>query len=246
MEEKMGEKIEKIEKIDKLDSKISIDPIGSMEETDAVAKSKFDSAMAKAEFGWEQNQAARAAKVEAPSNDAVTRPSLIEEISFSEKKIQRLQPATIEQITAQAEDLRSKIQPAIEQIDNAVKTNPDARIGPVAEAQLSQRLVHIDSSLRSVTTKLGVIEVGAKPGQEIVSSENPLVKFDSYLTTSDHKLQTILGEVRALDITNNRLTPEKLLAVQIKLGFVQQELEFFSNVLNKSLEAIKTTMNVQI
>jgi len=103
--------------------------------------------------------------------------------------------------------------------------------------------VHIDSSLRTAVGKVGV-EVTDQTVKPL--TPNPMVTFLNYLTTSDHKLSTLISEVKALDISKNRLTPEKLLAVQIKLGFVQQELEFFTNILNKALESIKTTMNVQI
>jgi len=44
----------------------------------------------------------------------------------------------------------------------------------------------------------------------------------------------------------DKLTAGRLLAVQVKLSFVQQELEFFTNVLNKALESTKTIMNIQV
>lgn len=242
MEEKMGEKIEKIEKIDKVGAQLHVEATTGEQEIEALAsKSKFDAAIAKAELNWDK---AQTAKIEPIAKEAVTRPSLIEEISFSEKKIQRLEPASIEQITAQAEDLRGALKQPIAQLDGALKENPNTKISPVYEAQLSQRLVHIDSSLRSAIGKVGGVEVVSS--QVSGPNTNPLVKFVNYLTTSDHKLQSLIGEVRSLDLSKQRLTPEKLLAVQIKLNFVQQELEFFTNILNKSLEAIKTTMNVQI
>jgi len=242
MEEQMGGKIEKIEKIEKLDPKAKTEAVVQGQELiDEPSKNKFDAAISKAELNWQINQAAVTA---APAQETVNKASLIEEISFNEQKIQRLQPATIEQITAQAEDLRGAIKPPIEQLDSALKDNPQTKVSPVYEAQLSQRLVHIDSSLRAAAGKVGA-EVGA--AQPVSGpAANPLVKFMTYLTASDQKLQNLLGEVKALDIGKQRLTPEKLLAVQIKLGFVQQELEFFTNILNKALEAVKTTMNVQI
>lgn len=240
MEEQMGGKIEKIEKIEKLDPKAKTEAVVQGQEAiDEPSKTKFDAAITKAELNWQANQPQAAV----PATDAVKRTSLIEELQLSEQKIQRLQPASIEQITAQAEDLRGAIKPSIEKLETTLQENPQAKLSPVYEAQLSQRLVHIDSSLRSAVGSVGA-EVGAKPAA--APSTNPLVKFMSYLTTSDRKLQNLLGEVKALDVTNKRLTPEKLLAIQIKLGFVQQELEFFTNVLNKALEAVKTTMNVQI
>jgi hypothetical protein len=37
-----------------------------------------------------------------------------------------------------------------------------------------------------------------------------------------------------------------MLAMQVKVGFVQQEMEFFTGMLNKALESTKTLMNVQV
>ena len=242
MEEQMGKKVDKIGKIEQLDPKLKIEStVQGQELIDEPSKTKFDAAVSKAEFNWQVGHATAAPAVSA--QESIKKTSLIEEMGFSQQKIQRLQPASIDQITAQAEDLRGAIKPPLEQLSSTLQENPQAKVSPVYESQLSQRLVHIDSSLRSAVGKVGV-EVGAPPATG--SATNPLVKFMSYLTASDQKLQNLLGEVKALDATNERLTPEKLLAVQIKLGFVQQELEFFTNVLNKALEAVKTTMNVQI
>jgi len=244
MEEKMGEKVEKIGKIERLDPKAQIaDVTDAQDIAELESRSKFDAAITKAERNWDHSQAASITQVNSTQETAVTRPSLIEDISFSEKKIQRLQPASIDQITAQAEDLRSAMQEPITKLTAAVENSPQGKISPIYEAQLGQRLVHIDSSLRTAVGKVGV-EVTDQTVKPL--TPNHMVTSLNYLTTSDHQLSTLISEVKALDISKNRLTPEKLLAVQIKLGFVQQELEFFTNILNKALESIKTTMNVQI
>jgi len=103
MEEKMGEKVEKIGKIERLDPKAQIaDVTDAQDIAELESRSKFDAAITKAERNWDHSQAASITQVNSTQETAVTRPSLIEDISFSEKKIQRLQPASIDQITAQA------------------------------------------------------------------------------------------------------------------------------------------------
>lgn len=42
------------------------------------------------------------------------------------------------------------------------------------------------------------------------------------------------------------ISTANMMAIQIKVQQVQQELEFFSNLLNQAMQASKTLMNVQV
>jgi len=44
----------------------------------------------------------------------------------------------------------------------------------------------------------------------------------------------------------NQLSPATMLLIQIKVGYIQQEIELFTSMLNKALESTKTIMNVQV
>lgn len=250
MKEEMGEKIEKIQKIEQLDPKAKTDAVAQSQELiDSPEKTKFDAAISKADLNWQINQATQLQAAQIQETEQVTatkKTSLIDEISQSQQKIQQLQPASIDQITAQAEDLRGAIKPKIEQIQSTLADNPDTKIRPDYEAQLSSKLIHIDTSLKAAVSKVGN-EVSASQIEGVGTGQQaPLVKFLNYLTTSDQKLQHLVSDIKGLDVEHKQLTAGQMLTLQIKLGFVQQELEFFSNVLNKALEAVKTTMNVQI
>ena len=247
MEDKTGaEKVFKIEPIDKLSQSVKV--VANVEEISpetTVAKSKFDAAVNRADTHWEQVrlQGTQVATVEAPS-----KPSPIQEMSIAAKKITQLQPASTTQIIGQSQDIKNNLNTSIQTINEQLKTNPDVKISPVYEASLSEKLVHVDSSLKSA---LGITGVEVKGSPAIAptpeASKSPLLKFLGYLTNGDRQLSTIVTEVQSLDGPGGqKLTPAKLLAVQIKLSFVQQELEFFTNVLNKALESTKTIMNVQV
>ena len=103
-------------------------------------------------------------------------------------------------------------------------------------------LEHMDRALRDVSKMVTGVEAGTLVDQE----KPPLVRFLKYLTESDKRLSTAVDEISALDKSKEKLTPQQLMSVQIKLNFIQQELEFFSNALGKGLDALKTIMNVQI
>jgi len=241
MEERMGHehKVLKIEKIEKVEASEAAELTrieGAKAETSS--KTKFDAALAKAEVSYEK----------VPKKEAVIEvqkgPSPIEELSMSAKKIQRLEPANLTRVVSLAEETRQKLQAPIQKIEETLKKEPTAKLSPIHEIPLSERLVHIDATLKSA---LGIAGLEAKPMEKVVGPQaNPLVKFLNYLTHGDRQLSNVAVEIAKLDTAKGEITPAKLLAIQIKLNFVQQEIEFFTNVLNKGLESVKTLMNIQV
>jgi len=246
MNQNMGEEkvIQKIEKIEKLDTSqtVQVDPLLEAQEAIPVSKTKFDEALARADIRWDQT--GPKTNVVVALDNAATRPKPIDELGISSRKVQQLQPVTQTQLIDQAESIQTKLNSSIEKLEEASKANPQLKLPPVQSARLSGHLIHIDTS---ITSALGVSGVEAKKAMPIEpASAHPLGRFLSYLTDSDRKMTTLVSEIQSLNSNDQRMTPAKLLAVQIKLSFVQQELEFFSNVLNKALESTKTIMNVQV
>ena len=92
------------------------------------------------------------------------------------------------------------------------------------------------------------VEVGSSlvSGATAAGEKSPAVRFLSFLTESDRKLGHFVDELNSLQLGGQKLTPDKLFAVQVKLSFIQTEVEFFTATLNKALESTKTLMNVQI
>lgn len=242
---KFEQKIEKIEKIEKVDPTMSTLEVLPAEDVSAAQKVKFDEAVSRVESKWDVANPRAASRTSlVAAEDIAPKLSPIDQMSIGSHKIERLRPVTVDQIVEQADDLRARIQVPIAKIEDVQQTRPDARISPAHDALLTDKLIHVDSSLKTALNKVGV-EVTA---QEIHQNmgQKPLVKFLNMLSNSDRQLYTIVGEISALQGPKAHLTPEKLLAVQIKLSFVTQELEFFTNVLNKALEGTKTVMNVQV
>ncbi len=232
------EKIEKVEKVDPTKSTVEVLPA---EEVSAPHKVKFEEALTRADSKWD-NHNPKTTLVAA--EDPVQKLSPIDQMSIGSHKIERLKPVTVDQIVQQADDLRANIQAPIAKIEDVQQTRPSARISPAHDAILTDKLIHVDSSLKTALNKVGV-EVTAQEIQKNVGQQ-PLVKYLNMLSNSDRQLSSLVGEINSMQNSKERLTPEKLLAVQIKLGFVQSELEFFTNVLNKALEGTKTIMNVQV
>lgn len=236
MEEKAFEKKEigKIEKVESLEQKPKVDATTFIEtEEIAPSKSKFDIAVSRANEAKEQ--------VPTTTKTEGTLLSPIHEMSMGQTK---LEPVTFEKINDTTLAIQDKITSSTNALQNDLQRYPDIKITPAAEMALQEKLVHTDSTLRSAL-KLAGAEATSLTPPTAKAGVNPLVNFLSYLTHSDKQMKSLMKETARLG-EDPKVTPGKLIAIQIKLNFVQQEIEFFSSALNKALESAKTIMNVQI
>jgi len=202
---------------------------------DGPSKAKFDAALERADTS----------KIERRQDIAST-----ENVSLEAKKASLLDLATKatsegskitptpKTLSDQAADLRSQLQRPRAVLLDAGNVPFDAK----TTTTLSGHIEHMDRALRDATK----LATGVETGTQISPEKPPAIRFLSYLTESDKHLSNLVTEINAMEASRSKLTPAKMLALQIKLGFVQQELEFFTSVLNKGLEATKTIMNVQI
>ena len=211
-------------------------------ESEGPLKVKFDEAVARADpTKVELRSTPVAAEV------AVTeakKPSLMEmatKIATEPTKV----PTTTKTLSAQASDLRRQIERPRAVLIAEVDKNPEVvqNLNPADVDAMAGHLEHIDRGLRDVSSLTTGVETGAVTPP---AGKSPAVRFLSYLTESDRKLGAITDEIKGLQVGQQKLTPAVLFAVQIKLGFIQTELEFFTATLNKALESTKTLMNVQI
>jgi hypothetical protein len=114
--------------------------------------------------------------------------------------------------------------------------------GPVQNL-LKRKLTHIDENLKIALDRAGIEAKDVKP-TNLDGMTNPIERFLGMLTEGQSHLDGLTNQIASLN--SDEIRPADLLAVQVKVNYVQQELEFFTNLLNKSLESTKTLMNVQV
>ncbi|MGR3951894.1 MAG: hypothetical protein QRY74_03145 [Chlamydia sp.] len=232
-EQQLPRKIEPIEGVEPK-GHIQVQEIDTTSSIEAAQKVKFDEALAKAA---EMPRPAQMGQIQATEQIQIAKPSPMDiarqqESGFSSKSIERIQSQALE--TKKAFE-----KPRADLMGNQGRFSS---ISSEAIERMNRHLEHADSSLQKSIQETGRVEVGSLLNQE----KPPLERFLSFLTDGDHRVSSIIEDISKLKMKENRLSPEILLSVQMKLGFVQQELEFFTNVLNKALESTKTIMNVQI
>lgn len=151
----------------------------------------------------------------------------------------------LEEIKKQTHEIVNKMEGAKSQLAQASQANVE--IKPSYQKLLRNHLTHIDDNIRIASSKLneestgGVQAVGNKASGSSVAE-----RFLDMLTRSQHEMNNLQKTVEAASSSGTEMSPGQMLALQIKTNLISQELELFTNLLNKALEATKTIMNVQV
>jgi len=228
------EHIEKIEKIEKLSGSSKADrsetSLAQDEELTRTPPNKeaFDAMMT-----HETSDARRAVDT--------TKTALIDEIGALHRRVNQIGQVSPDQIVSQSKSVIAEI----EQVKSKLGT-PDLELKNSVQSLMQNKLTHMDESLRIALSKAGVEYTPQPPHQVAKASANPIERFLGFLSDGQYQLQTLSQDVQAMSLNGKDFSPASMLAVQIKVGFIQQEIEFFSSLLNKALESTKTIMNVQV
>jgi hypothetical protein len=146
----------------------------------------------------------------------------------------------ISDLIAQSQEAQSKIQALQSGLNR-----PDLRIRPSVQNLMDQKLDGVDNNLQVAMRKAGM--EGQAPSAEAVEGvTNPIERFMGRLTHSQGQLEKMDSYFEYLQQNPDRLSPAYVLAIQIKMHHVVTEMEFFTSLLNKSLEGTKTIMQVQV
>lgn len=222
---------EKIQAVESTLDKVSTQKQTVKEAFDAAKADKFNTAMAK------QAQAPTPA-TEPVGIGELNQPSLMD---VAKQQYTNGKPDASAALSS-VEQTADKISTRIDEIKEVLKS-PDVSIKHSYEGLLEDKLTHIDDSLRVALDKAG-LEYAPSAATEGIPSA--IERFLGFLTNSQKHLESIGSEVAGLQKSGQLIHPADLLAVQMKMNYVQQEMELFTNLLNKGLESTKTLLNVQV
>jgi hypothetical protein len=166
--------------------------------------------------------------------------SIMDEMGKINTNVSKMSKLSPEALQAQAKDVISQIDQVKTQLSQA-----QTEIKPSYQTLLRNRLSHIDDNLKIALSKAGV-EYTPPPTTATGKALNPFEKFMSFLTHSQHQLENLGSTIESFNMTGAQLSPANMLAIQMKMHYVQQEIELFTSLLNKALESTKTIMNVQV
>lgn len=238
----MSEKIEKIEKISSITGGRDVNAPDEIYNQDAPSniqanKEHFDSLM----MQQDHKKPAIAPAESVSSNEAgrnERKPSLMDEITSFNKKINSAtnsDPTNIKvqanELIAQMDELKTKLSTSKEEVKSSVKN------------LLTSELSHVDESLKIVLNKAGVEY--ASPAQQ-KNLATPIERFLGFITDAQVQLDSMGNDINKMAIMKDQISPAAMIAVQVKLGYVQNQVEFFTAILSQGLQATKTIMNIQV
>lgn len=164
--------------------------------------------------------------------------SMVDEVSKIGSLVDQAQRGSPQALVAQATETVQKM----EELKEKLRT-PNLEIKSSVQEQLRNKLSHIDDNLKIALNRSGV-EYTAPPAA--VSGATPIERFLGYITDSQNKMNTLTNDLNRFAAPGVQVSPATMLVLQMKVGIVQQEVELFTALLNKSLESTKTIMNVQV
>ncbi|MBA2727052.1 MAG: hypothetical protein H0U49_02630 [Parachlamydiaceae bacterium] len=224
------DKVEKIEKLSSTEKTSAPFEVDSEENRIAPNKEQFETLMGQKPI---EPETTAGRKVES------TKVSLVDQVADLSRRAGQVGRSPPELLVAQAQEVITKIDELKEKL-----STPNLEIKGSVQNLLTNKLSHIDESLKVALSKAGV-EYDVAPSVSRQSS-NPIERFLGFLQDSQSRLNTLSSDVSTMAATKGEFTPALMLSMQVKVGFVQQELEFFTALLNKALESTKTIMNVQV
>jgi len=165
--------------------------------------------------------------------------TLMDEVSKVSSQVDSISKGRPEQIKAQIKETLAQIKEVKEKLANV-----QGEIKPSYQTVMKNRLSHIDDNLKIAMNKAG-LEYTPAPEVGKTESKNPIHKFLDMLTNSEHQINTMDKTLDSVAL-RDKISPAKMLAIQMKMNTIGQQMELFTNLLNKALESIKTLMNIQV
>jgi hypothetical protein len=224
---------ESIEEIKKIGGS-SAAPVKHIEEpitvTGQVDKAHFDTLL-------DQKRPDKVA--EAGIEQADSKKTLFETAATDAAKVDPTQKASLDQIKTRID----KTLGDISVIKDELQT-PDIHIQPYKK-QMRSKLSHIDESLKIALSKAGS-EVPADDAVRASDTFNPVEKFIGRLSHIEYQMEDMGNYLSYMAENGKEISAANMLAIQIKVTHIGQEVEFFAGLLSKALESTKTIMNVQV
>jgi len=166
------------------------------------------------------------------------RPSLMDEIGRQPHRIDAYNDnLSANKIIASSKDAARTIAQLKENL-----ADPDVKLKGTVQRLLKDKLTNINENLQVALSKVGSEYTAPALDGKL---GGVVKKFVGMLSYGQRSLEGLGTRVNMLAEGGN-LSPATMLTIQIKMNSVAQELEFFTSLLSKSIESVKTIMNVQV
>ena len=122
---------------------------------------------------------------------------------------------------------------------------PNLKLKASQKYLVKNKLMDANNHLRAANAKMGIAPQA--PHEAIATKESgPIAQYLGYVTDGMNQLEAAKKQLGTISAQGANLSPADFMLLQLKFNKAQQELDFTSAVLGKSIEGFKTIMNVQI
>jgi hypothetical protein len=129
---------------------------------------------------------------------------------------------------------------------NTVQTqlsHPNLKLKSSQKYLVNSKLNDVNTHLRAANAKLGIPPSEAPQASK---GTGAIAQYLGYIADGMSQLDSAKKQIGVLGSQGANVNPSEYLLLQMKFNKAQQELDFTSTVLAKSIEGIKTIMNIQI
>lgn len=130
----------------------------------------------------------------------------------------------------------------IEEIKTTLKGLNDGDIAQPYRHSLRNKLTHIDDKLQ-IALSIAGSESKQSPRVSLI---NPVANFLNSLSHAQTQMGQLGEHLAAMGSRKETLGVADMLAIQIKVQQVQQQLEFFSATLNQAMQGFKQVIQTQV
>ena len=174
--------------------------------------------------------------------EQTAKPTLMDEMKNASRHVDSVSKISPNELIAQSQETIDRIN----RVKDVLATSPNLQLKSSVQGLMNNKLTHIDENIKIALSKAGAEYPSDTGVQQAKGLINPIEQYLGYLTDSQSQLRSLGTQLKTIGDNKQDITPANMLAIQIKVGYIQQELEFFSGLLNKALESTKTLMNVQV
>jgi len=123
---------------------------------------------------------------------------------------------------------------------------PNLKLKASQKYLVKNKLMDANNHLRAANAKMGIAPEASPEAAATTKESGPIAQYLGYVTDGMNQLEAAKKQLRTISAQGSNLSPAEFMLLQLKFNKAQQELDFTSAVLGKSIEGFKTIMNVQI
>jgi len=123
---------------------------------------------------------------------------------------------------------------------------PNLALKPSQANLVKKKLSNANEYLESAYKKLGGTLDQGEEKEDQQKGSGPIAQFLNHLTSGLRLIDSAAMQAKHVSALRKQLSPGDYLLIQLKLAKAQQELEFTSTLLSKSIDGFKQIMSVQL